>query len=419
MRLLRVGMVSDHEVAVKWEAVGAFLNERGRRRWAAAEAQTLGRGGLTTIARVTGLSINTIKAGIADLATRGAGGDALPMTRSRRAGAGRPRVEQDRPELVATLERLVAPVTRGDPMSPLLWTSKSTKELASTLVQKGFRVTDRTVARLLHDAGYSLQALRKTREGTADHPDRDAQFRYIQQRIRAQQRAGEPVISVDCKKKERVGDFKNGGREWQPRGQPEPVRVHDFLDPALGKAIPYGVYDVLRNEGWVSVGIDHETAEFAAATVLRWWRQMGRRAYPAATTLQIIADGGGANGARNRLWKCELQRVADATGLMVRVCHLPPGTSKWNKIEHRMFCHITQNWRGRPLLSHQVVVKLIAATRTRRGLKIRAALDPKSYPTGVEVSDDEIAALSFTPDRFHGEWNYAIAPISAEAKTVK
>jgi hypothetical protein len=319
------------------------------------------------------------------------------------------------PDLRTAVEKLVAPATRGDPMSPLLWTSKSTKQLAAALGKQGFEVTDRTVARLLHEAGYSLQALRKTREGTEDHPDRDAQFRFIQRRIREQQRGGEPVISIDCKKKELVGDFKNGGREWQLKGDPEAVRVHDFVDPALGKAIPYGVYDVLRNEGWVSVGIDHETAEFAASTVLRWWRQMGRRVYANATALQIIADGGGSNGSRSRLWKLELQRLASETGLVVRVCHLPPGTSKWNKIEHRMFCHITQNWRGRPLLSHQVVVKLIAATRTTRGLKIRAALDTKNYPTGIEVSDEELASVNLTPDRFHGDWSYTVSPVVARA----
>ncbi len=408
-------MAADRQVAPKWKAVGAFLSERGRRRWAAAEAQAVGRGGIAAVSRVTGLSFNTIKAGMAELSGRSDKGEVLPPERSRHPGAGRPRAEEGRPQLPRAIEKLVAPATRGDPMSPLLWTSKSTKELAQALAAQGFAVTDRTVARLLHEAGYSLQALRKTREGLADHPDRDAQFRYIQRRIRAQQRAGEPVISIDCKKKELIGDFANGGREWQPTGEPEPVRVHDFLDPALGKALPYGVYDVLRNEGWVSVGIDHETAEFAASTVLRWWRQMGRAVYARATTLQIIADGGGSNGSRNRLWKRELQRVANATGLVVRVCHLPPGTSKWNKIEHRMFCHITQNWRGRPLLSHQVVVKLIAGTRTKHGLKIRAALDTKTYPTGTQVSDEDLASVELTLDRFHGEWNYAVSPAPAEA----
>ena len=410
-------MVADRDVALKWRAVGSFLSERGRRRWAAAEAQTLGQGGIAAVSRVTGLSVNTIKAGMQELSTRGRRGATLSPERSRRVGAGRPRVEKVQPQLAQALDNLVAPATRGDPMSPLLWTSKSTKQLAVTLAKQGFRASDRTVARLLHDAGYSLQALRKTREGQEDHPDRDAQFRYIQRRIREQQKAGQPLISIDCKKKELIGDFKNGGQEWQRKGEPEPVRVHDFLDPALGKAIPYGVYDVFRNEGWVSVGIDHETAEFAASTILRWWKRMGRRVYTKATTLQIVADGGGSNGSRNRLWKYELQRVANETGLTVRVSHLPPGTSKWNKIEHRMFCHITENWRGRPLLSHQVVVNLIASTQTSRGLKIRAALDTKSYPTGIDVSDDDLASVKLTRDPFHGEWNYIVRP-TAQSETV-
>ena len=326
-------MVADRDVALKWRAVGSFLSERGRRRWAAAEAQTLGQGGIAAVSRVTGLSVNTIKAGMQELSTRGRRGETLSPERSRRVGAGRPRVEKVQPQLAQALDNLVAPATRGDPMSPLLWTSKSTKQLAVTLAKQGFRASDRTVARLLHDAGYSLQALRKTREGQEDHPDRDAQFRYIQRRIREQQKAGQPLISIDCKKKELIGDFKNGGQEWQRKGEPEPVRVHDFLDPALGKAIPYGVYDVFRNEGWVSVGIDHETAEFAASTILRWWKRMGRRVYTEATTLQIVADGGGSNGSRNRLWKYELQRVANETGLTVRVSHLPPGTS--TRVERR------------------------------------------------------------------------------------
>ena len=464
-------MIAEREIAMRWKAVGDFLNERGRRRWAGAEARALGHGGLAAVSRVTGLSVNTIKAGMREVGARSSRGRQLPAERSRRSGAGRPRVEQVHPGLSDALDKLVSPATRGDPMSPLLWTSKSTRQLAAALDKLGFAVTDRTVARILHEAGYSLQALRKTKEGTEEHPDRDAQlgavplcdrqnttrfagrgrshmpqrrcrtrdiprksghqpwqgwpnqhdfhhatelhpaqFRYIQRRIREQQKAGQPVVSIDCKKKELVGDFKNGGQEWQRKGKPEPVRVHDFLDSNLGKAIPYGVYDVLRNEGWVSVGIDHETAEFAASTLLRWWRQMGRRVYANAATLQIVADGGGSNGSRNRLWKYELQRVANQTGLVIRVSHLPPGTSKWNKIEHRMFCHITHNWRGRPLLSHQVVVNLIAATRTRQGLRIRAALDTKSYPTGIEVSNDDLASINLKPDRFHGEWNYAVSP---------
>ncbi len=304
---------------------------------------------------------------------------------------------------------MVEPVTRGHPESPLRWTCKSTAKLAEELHRQGHAVSDRTVAKLLYEAGYSLQSNRKTREGSA-HPDRNAQFEYINDRVRLFQCQGQPVVSVDTKKKELVGDFKNGGREWRPKGQPQEVRVHDFQDPALGKAIPYGVYDLTHNQGWVSVGIDHDTARFAAETLRRWWAGMGAKRFPRARKLLITADGGGSNGSRSRLWKMALQGLADAVGLPLSVSHLPPGTSKWNKIEHRLFCHITQNWRGRPLVSHEVIVSLIAHTTTEAGLEVQAALDTNCYETGAKVSDEEMASLQITKADFHGDWNYTIAP---------
>lgn len=304
---------------------------------------------------------------------------------------------------------LIEPTTRGDPESPLRWTCKSTTQLADELTRQQHRVSPRTVATLLKDAGYSLQANRKTREGTA-HPDRDAQFRYLASVVTQCHRHRQPAISVDTKKKELVGDFKNGGREWRPQGRPLPVRVHDFLDPALGKAIPYGVYDLANNEGWVSVGIDHDTAEFAANAIRLWWTRMGRHRFPRARRLLITADGGGSNGPRSRLWKWALQRVADDFGLTLSICHLPPGTSKWNKIEHRLFSFISQNWRGKPLVSHQAIVNLIAATTTRTGLRVKAALDTRHYETAVQVPDEVFARLRITPHAFHGDWNYTIAP---------
>jgi hypothetical protein len=402
-------MSTAKELAAKWKVIAPFLNERARRLWAASEVKSLDWGGLSLVSEVTGLSPNTIKVGIQALknvrvATR-------EPERQRRSGAGRKLLQETQPGLAQALERLVEPETRGDPMSPLRWTNKSTRQLSDELKRQGYESSANTVGTMLKAAGYSLQSLRKTREGS-DHPDRDSQFRCIQRRVVAQQKAGQPVISVDCKKKELIGDFKNGGREWQKAGEPEAVRVHDFQDPKLGKAIPYGVYDIMRNEGWVSVGVDHETAEFAASTIGRWWRRMGIEQYPRARELLIVADGGGSNGSRNRAWKVELQELANHTGLTLHVSHLPPGTSKWNKIEHRMFCHITQNWRGRPLISREVVVNLIAATTTRTGLRIRAALDTKDYPTGREVSDDEIERINIERHRLHGNWNYTIRPLN-------
>ena len=393
----------------KFAALKPFLDERLRRLWAAAEAQALGWGGIAAVASATGLSRTTIGAGRREHHHPPAAQRAVPPGRVRRAGGGRKRRTAHDPTLLRELEALVEPLTRGDPQSPLRWTCKSTRKLAAELTACGHPIGERKVASLLHDLHYSLQANRKTREG-AGHPDRNAQFDFINEQTKAFQRRGQPVVSVDAKKKELVGEFKNGGREWQPQGQPEAVRVYDFPDPVRGKAIPYGVYDVTANQGWVSVGTDHDTAEFAVATVQQWWRQMGALAYPHATEVLILADGGGSNSARSRLWKTQLQQLADETGVRISVCHFPPGTSKWNKIEHRMFAHITQNWRGRPLVSHEVVVNLIGHTTTRKGLQIRAELDPRAYPTGIKVPDDELARVRIEKHAFHGEWNYTIAP---------
>jgi hypothetical protein len=399
----------ESKIAEKYEALRDVMDEQMRRLWAATEARALGYGGVSTVARAVGLTRPTITAGMKEL------GDArqlvpmAPKHRVRRAGAGRPRMVDIDAGLRPALEELVEPVTRGHPMSPLRWTCKSVRTLAAELTRQGHTVSHQTVGEALHDLGYSLQANRKTREG-AEHPDRNAQFEHIARRAKEFQQQGQPVISVDTKKKELVGDFKNAGREWHPQGQPPAVRVHDFQDVELGKAIPYGVYDLGANAGWVSVGTDHDTPEFAVESIYCWWRQMGRRTYPQARELLITADGGGSNGSRTRLWKVALQRMADTTGLKISVCHLPPGTSKWNKIEHRMFCHITRNWRGRPLESLEVVVNLIASTTTTKGLRVRAALDTDEYPTGIKVDDLTMAALHLIPDEFHGDWNYAIDP---------
>ena len=392
----------------KFEVLTRVLDERTRRLVAAAEAQAIGFGGVTAVARASGLSRGTVIRGMVELKTapkpsRG--------QRIRRKGAGRKRTVDQDATLKRDLEALVEPVTRGDPESPLRWTCKSVRQLASQLNKAGHRTSHRMVAELLHAMGYSLQANRKTLEG-ASHPDRDAQFHHISSKIREFQTAREPVISVDTKKKELVGDFKNNGRELRPKGDPEKVRVHDFVIPELGRAAPYGVYDVTQNAGWVSVGVDHDTAAFAAQSIRRWWESMGAEAYPKAGKLLITADSGGSNGARVRLWKLELQKLADETGLEITICHLPPGTSKWNKIEHRMFSFISQNWRGKPLVSHQVIVNLIAATKTKTGLRVRAELDPGKYPKGVKVSDKEVAAIRLERDKFHGEWNYTILPRS-------
>ena len=399
----------ESRIAEKFEALRGVMDEQMRRLWAATEARALGYGGVSVVARAIGLTRPTITAGIRELGDARQLVSMAPKHRVRRDGAGRPRLTDADTGLCPALEELVEPATRGDPMSPLRWTCKSVRTLAAELNRQGHPVSHQTVSEVLQSLGYSLQVNRKTREG-AGHPDRNAQFEHIARRAKQFQRRGQPVISVDTKKKELVGDFKNAGQEWHPLGQPPVVQVHDFEDKELGKAIPYGVYDLSANAGWVSVGIDHDTPEFAVESIYCWWRQMGRKTYPEARELLITADGGGSNGSRVRLWKVALGRLADATGLKIAVCHFPPGTSKWNKIEHRMFCHITRNWRGRPLESHEVIVNLIASTTTTKGLRVRAALDTDAYPTGVKVEDATMAALRLIPDKFHGDWNYTIAP---------
>ncbi len=396
-------------IRVKYRSLASMMDERMRRQWAATEAADLGWGGVTAVATATGLARNTIMVGTHELEVRRAHPRAAISLRLRREGGGRKALTETDPELLQALERLVDPVTRGHPQSPLRWTCKSTGKLAEELTRQNHPVSDRTVAALLRAAGYSLQANRKTQEG-ASHPDRNAQFEYINQRVLAYHRGSEPVISVDTKKKELVGEFKNTGQEWEPSGQPQEVKVHDFPNPKLGKAIPYGVYDLASNEGWVSIGIDHDTAEFAIASIRRWWQEMGDRRFPRVNRLLITADGGGSNSSRNRLWRVCLQTLADDLGLRLEVCHFPPGTSKWNKIEHRLFCFISKNWRGRPLTSYQVIVNLIAHTTSKAGLIVRAALDTHTYETGIDVSDEELAHVKMTPAKFHGEWNYLIHP---------
>jgi hypothetical protein len=384
------------------------MDERSRRQWAAAEARELGWGGISLVARATGLSRPTITAGLREL-EQPAPQRAAAAARVRRPGGGRKPLAETDPGLPAALEALVEPVTRGDPESPLRWTCKSTRRLAEELTRQGHRVGPRTVAALLHEAGYSLQANRKTREGLA-HPDRNAQFEYINAGVARFLMRDQPAISVDTRKKELVGDFKNGGREWRPQGGPEEVRVHDFLDKTLGKAIPYGVYDMVNNQGWVSVGIDHDTAQFATNSIRSWWSEMGAARFPRARELLITADGGGSNSPRTRLWKVSLQALADELGLTLHVSHFPPGTSKWNKIERRLFSFITQNWRGKPLVSHQAIVGLIASTTTSTGLVVKAALDTNHYDTAIKVRDEELAGLRLQRHEFHGDWNYTISP---------
>jgi len=381
------------------------LTERSRRLWAAAEAQALGYGGVAVVAEATGISRSTIVRGMKESrAGRGVG-----EGRVRRRGGGRKSATTKDPLLGVVLESLVDPVSRGDPESPPRWTCKSTRLLARELEVQGHGASDWLVRQLLYELGYSLQGNLKTKEG-ARHPDRDGQFRHINAGVARQLRRGEPAISVDTKKKELVGAYKNGGREWRPQGTPHRVRVHDFIDPTQGKAIPYGVYDLALNKGWVSVGMDHDTAAFAVNTIRRWWRGMGSKAYPRAKSLLVVADSGGSNGSRIRLWKWELQRLADTTHLTIHVSHLPPGTSKWNKIEHRLFSFISQNWRGQPLWTHATIVKLIANTRTSTGLKVRCILDTGRYPKEVKVSDDQMASIRLKPNSYHGDWNYTILP---------
>jgi len=399
-------------IEAKYEALSERLDEATLRMWAAVEARSLGRGGVSAVAKAIGMSRTTIHAGLAELKAV-----ALPSPVSQRerhpriraTGGGRKKLTAKDANLLRDLDALVEPTSRGDPMSPLRWTCKSTYRLAEELKQRGHEISQRTVCDLLTQMEYSLQSTRKTREG-GQHEDRDAQFAHIARTVADYQSVGAPVISVDTKKKELIGDFKNAGKEWQPKGTPEEVRVHDFIDPDLGKVAPYGVYDLTANAGWVNVGIDHDTAEFAVASIRRWWREMGAVTYPHAGRLLITADCGGSNGHRVRLWRRELQKLADELRMAIQVCHFPPGTSKWNKIEHRMFCHITANWRGRPLISRQVVVNLIGSTTTREGLRIKAGLDENTYAKGIKISDEELATLAIERDEFHGEWNYRLSP---------
>jgi hypothetical protein len=398
-------VVDELVIGEKFRALAGELNERQRRLWAASEARAAGRGGIAATARATGMAVETIRTGIAELEA----GERLEAGRVRRRGGGRKRLTELDPTLVLDLERLVADDCRGDPESLLLWTSKSVRNIAGGLRELGHRVEYVTVAKLMRAVGYSLQANVKTREG-AQHPDRDAQFRYINAAAKRAVAAGEPVISVDTKKKELVGDFKNAGREWRPKGEPELVRVHDFKDKQLGKAIPYGVYDIGADQGWVSVGVDHDTAQFAVNSIRSWWTHLGQPRYPSAAKLQITADCGGSNGNRVRLWKVELQKFSDESEVEIDVCHLPPGTSKWNKIEHRLFSFITINWRGKPLISLESIINLISATTNSAGLQVYARLDDGTYPDKIQVSDAELAAVNLHPHSFHPEWNYTIKP---------
>ena len=389
----------------KFQMLTGRLDERGLRLWAAAEASAFGWGGTAAVARATGIAASTIRRGQLELAR----GETLESGRVRRPGAGRKRLTETDPELLAALARLVEGESRGDPERALRWTAKSVRNLAAELCAQGHQISARSVAPLLRQLGFSLQSNRKTREGS-QHPDRDAQFRHINQTVATAFAAGQPVISVDTKKKELVGDFKAVGRELAPKGRPVEVRVHDFKDKELGKAIPYGVYDLALDTGFVSVGIDNDTSQFSVASIRAWWQQLGKSLYPDATTLTITADCGGSNGNRTKLWKTELQQLADQTTLAIRVCHFPPATSKWNKIEHRLFSFISKNWRGKPLLTHEVIVNLIAATTTRTGLKVYARLDPHTYPKAIKVTTQQLAAVNLHGDPFHPEWNYTITP---------
>lgn len=395
-----IGWIRDKFVDLATE-----LDERGRRRWAAIEARSLGRGGVAAVAEATGMSDRTIRNGIKELEQ----GSDLPPGRQRRAGAGRRSRKDEQPTLIAALEKLVSPTTRGEPTNPLRWTCKSTRTLATELRGQGFKVGPSTIRNLLGDLGYSLQGNRKTREGK-QHPDRDAQFEHINARVKARKRRGEPALSVDTKKKEKLGNMSNGGREFEPKGRPRETETHDFLDKQKGKAVPYGVYDIHRNEAVVSVGVSHDTAEFAVAAIRLWWKRLGKERYGSNKRMLITADSGGSNASRSRLWKLELQQLADEIGLIIEVCHYPPGTSKWNKIEHRVFCHITRNWRGVPLETREVVVSSIGNTRTTAGLEVHAWLDERTYNKGIKVTDRQLAECIIKRNEFHGDWNYEIHP---------
>jgi len=402
-------MINIAAIQARFEALAPVLDERARRLFAASEARAAGHGGVVAVSRATGIARSTIDRGLADLR---AGVEQLGGRVRRAGGGGKPAIKTQ-PGILAALTELVQSSVRGDPEAALLWVSKSQRHLSAALGDRGFTAGQKLVGRLLRRLGFSLQANAKTREGTG-HPDRNAQFEHINAEVTAFGAAGEPAISVDTKKKELVGDFKKGGRELRPKGQPEPVRVHDFVIPELGKAVPYGVYDIAANAGWVNLGINHDTAAFAVESIRRWWHELGAARYPTATRLLITADCGGSNGARVRLWKRELQVLADELGIAITVCHLPPGTSKWNRIEHRLFAFITQNWRGKPLVSHQVIVQLIANTRTKTGLTVACRIDASAYEKGIKVSDAEMAVLNIQPANFHGEWNYTFTPRSPD-----
>ena len=405
--------MQDEEAIRRMEEVyrmlAPLMDERTRRQWAAAEAKAYGWGGIQAVRSAVGMSVNTIRKGLGELAERETQAEFEISKRIRKEGGGRKAQSEADPGLLKALEDLIEPSTRGDPESVLRWTCKSTTRLADELSAQGHPVSASTVRRLLIASGYSLQSNRKTKEGSPP-PDRDAQFEHINSTVQDFQHRGQAALSVDTKKKELIGEFHNAGREWRPKREPLEVRIHDFMDKDLGKAIPYGVYDLAQNQGWVSVGIDHDTARFAAEAIRRWWYKMGITSHPQATELLITADAGGSNGTRSRLWKVALQDLATQLGLGIQVCHFPPGTSKWNKIEHRMFCHITQNWRGRPLISHELIINLITSTSTHQGLLIKAALDSGHYPIGTKVSDQELAAVNLKPADFHGDWNYRILP---------
>ena len=406
-------MIDPHPIHKRFTSLSPHLSERDRRLFAATEARAAGYGGIAAVSAATGVAVSTIGRGLKELS----GLDTLAPDRVRRPGGGRKLLVEKDASLLDDLLALVEPSERGDPMSPLRWTCKSLSQLAAALVAQGHRIGRTVVGELLHKQRFSLQANRKTREGEG-HPDRDAQFVHINGSVKAALAAGQPVISVDTKKKELVGDFKNAGQTWRPRGEPEEVRVHDFLIKELGRAVPYGVYDLAANAGWVSVGVSHDTAAFAVQTIRRWWAEIGSARYPEATRLVITADGGGSNGSRVRLWKRELQRLADELGIEIAVHHLPPGTSKWNKIEHRLFSFITMNWKARPLVSYRVIVDLISATTTETGLTVRCELDSADYPKGMVVSDREMDGLNISRDAFHGEWNYTMQPTSSPVRAL-
>ena len=400
----------EAQIKERYNRVKDSLTERARRLFVAAEVKAAGYGGLAAAVRATGMAPSSIGRGVKELsAIEAKGSPVLDKTRSRRPGGGRKRLENKRPELLGELKELVEATTRGDPESPLLWTARSLRNLADEMAKKGFEMSITTLSRLLRKLGYSLQSNKKRLEGK-QHPDRDAQFEHIAETVRQQHEKGDPAISVDTKKKELVGQYKNGGRELRPQNDPEEVEVHDFVNPDLGRAAPFGVYDIGANEAWVSVGISHDTGEFAVASIRAWWHEMGCPVYPDASSMLITADGGGSNGYRLRLWKVELQKLVDELGFPISVCHLPPGTSKWNKIEHRLFSFITQNWRGKPLATHQVIVELISATTTKAGLSVRSRIDSNLYKKGIRISDRELAKVNLVPDNFHGEWNYTIHP---------